>query len=150
MPDGMDGKNRRNITKYDFPIRIYHKPKTLRRILEPKCENSVCNLKSCPLSDPRKCPVKKCVYELQCDGCSARYIGSTMRPLHLRIREHLQSPNSSVFKHKVICSSTFTTKILGRCGDVTSLRILEALKIKEGQPIINSRQEREELGDLVF
>ena len=150
VSDGMDGKIRRIIRKYDLPIRIYHKPKTLRRMLQLKCEKSVCNLKSCPLNDSSKCDVRNCVYELKCHQCSGSYIGSTIRPLHLRIREHLQSSNSSVFKHKTICGSVFTTKILGRCADLTSLRILEALKIKENQPIINSRQEREELGDLVF
>ena len=150
ISDGADAKIKRIIKKYDLPVRIYHKPRTLRQMLQPKTTTPECQLRNCPLNEPMKCQVQKCVYEVQCQNCHQKYIGSTVRPLHTRIKEHLRSTNSSVYKHKTVCSSDFSTEIIGRAGDQTSLRILEAIKIKERKPTLNSRQERDELADLVF
>ena len=150
VSDGVDGKIRRIIQKYNLPVRIYHRSRTLRQMLRPKQSEPNCHLKNCPLQETDKCNIRKCVYEVTCNGCRASYIGSTIRPLHLRVREHLQCSNSSVFKHKVTCGATFTTSVLGRERDLTSLRIREAIEIRNRQPSVNSRQESEELSDLMF
>lgn len=153
MPYISDQLNR-NINKVlqqnDLPVRMYHKTRTLRDVLRKKEEADECKLKNCPVNDYKLCHVSNCVYQMKCDSCDELYIGSTIRPLHIRVREHINSSGSSVFKHKLTCKSNFQTEILSRERQMTSLRILEAIEIKKRQPSINSRQEREELKDIVF
>ena len=80
------------------------------------------------------------------------YIGSTIRPLHVRIKEHVNNPASSVLKHNNNCNNNneFDINVIGRNNDEPNLRLMEAIFIKEQRPTINSRQEKEELQDFLF
>lgn len=44
-----------------------------------------------PVPNERNGLTRNCVYEVTCSPCGPRYIGSTARPLHERVREHTQS-----------------------------------------------------------
>ena len=39
------------------------------------------------------------VYRMECDTCSASYIGETGRSINIRIDEHLKNKNSYFYKH---------------------------------------------------
>ena len=79
-----------------------------------------------------------------------RYIGSTIRALHQRIKEHLSSQDGSVRSHQQTCKAHFTTSILARETDQLTLRFTEAIMIGEKGATINSRAEREELNSLFY
>ena len=69
------------------------------------------------------------------------YIGSTIRPLHIRIKEHHSTPASSFHKHLTECKNNdnnFSTKIEAIVRNVVYLRIKEALLIGKLHPQINS------------
>ena len=59
LSDGVDGKIRRIIRKYNLPIKVYHRSKTLRKMLRPRQGESVCRLKNCPLQEAAKCNTRK-------------------------------------------------------------------------------------------
>ena len=131
-------------------LRIAHKSQTLRNYLRPKSEIPPCTLRSCPLRN-NLCNRRNTVYQLQCPSCSSTYIGSSIRPLHQRVKEHLTSPESSVNKHLRVCqSNTVNTKILATDNDSANLRLREAIFIQNLCPQINSRDESEELRDFIF
>ena len=149
LSDRVQNRVRRILRKSNLPVRIVNAPRSLRSALT-KPNNSKCTLVNCPVSDPRICQTKNCVYSLTCKNCSSVYIGSTTRPLHTRIREHYSKPDSSVYSHRERCKGSFDTKVVTKERDVTSLRIAEALTIKSIEPSINSRQERVQLEGLLF
>ena len=91
------------------------------------------------------------VYELHCPICSATYIGSTIRSLHVRVREHLTRPLSSVFQHLQRCDTNrVRTKVLASDPDEANLRLREAMLIRQRRPSINSRAESEALASFLF
>ena len=98
------------------------------------------------------CFIRGVVYKVTCLVCDATYIGSTIRRVHDRIREHMKSSSSSVYKHlKNNCqNSTISVSILDKERDPVNLRLLEALHIKRNKPQINSREECSELDGLLF
>lgn len=53
------------------------------------------------------CFLRKCVYRLTCRGSKASYIGSTIRELHTRVREHLSRDKSLVYQHCQLSWDTF-------------------------------------------
>ena len=77
-----------------------------------------------------------------------------MRNIHDRIKEHLTKPASSVFKHLVSCnnniSPVISMKIVARDTDPVNLCLKEALYVKKERPQINSREECNELSNLLF
>ena len=93
----------------------------------------------------------KIVYNYYCSSCNARYIGSTDRLYYSRIREHqghsihtdlpLASPSySSIRNHAEqqdhpVLASQFS--ILDSAMDLETLRIKEAIYIKEHNPILS-------------
>ena len=147
--DAVYNRVRRILAKHRLPVRVVHQQRSLRNCLSVR-PAPACTLRECPVSDPRLCLTRFCVYSLTCSSCSSAYIGSTTRPLHTRIKEHYTRSESSVFKHRVSCNSDFTPRVVCRERDITSLRIAEALVIKANEPSINSRQERAELDGLLF
>ena len=48
----------------------------------------VCKLRDCPIKQIR-CTTSYVIYEVTCKICKATYIGSTIRPLHDRAKEHV-------------------------------------------------------------
>lgn len=133
-----------------LPVRIYDKNTTLRHALARKRPSMTCKTLNCIMKDSGFCFVKKCVYKITCDSCSSFYIGSTLRALHSRVKEHMEQTTSSVFQHKRICAATFQVRILKKAPDNTTLRFLEALLIAKQGPTMNNKQEREEIRSLLF
>jgi len=149
LSDYLNSKVAHIFRKYNLPVRTYHRSHKLRYALKRRSRKN-CTLPNCPISTSDLCLTTNCVYSLECEECSATYIGSTIRPLHVRIREHYTSARSSVYAHRTSCGAIFKVSVLGRESDCTSLRIREALLIRSLHPSINSRQERDEFAGLLF
>ena len=149
LSDFINSRISRIFKKYNLPVRLYHRSNKLRYALK-RPHKKKCNLTSCSMSSSGLCFTTKCVYRLECVKCSATYIGSTIRPLHIRVREHHNSARSSVHAHTASCGASYVVTVLGRETDCTSLRIREALLIRSLCPTINSRQERDEFDGLLF
>ena len=73
--------------------------------------------------------------------------------------EHGKDENSSVFKHLLTClpnQSVFRSlkstaiRFLARDSDPINLRLKEALLIRQHQPGLNSREEAQELMNLLY
>lgn len=128
----------------------YSRNPNLRQLLKPQ-EIKTCSLNNCPLSQPQICTKKGVVYELKCNGCEKRYIGSTIRELHTRIKEHFSQSTSAVKLHLGVCRTTngFSTRILTRDRDPKNLRIKEALLIADKKPELNRKEEQTQLASLV-
>ena len=147
--DALDRKITNIFKKHELPVRVYRRSYTLRHALRNKPTPYNCNLASCDLKNEH-CLTKNCVYCFTCDKCKQKYIGSTIRQLHKRYREHTQDSNSSIFKHTEICRSSYTTTVLAREPDNVNLRFKEAILIAKHSPAINSKIEKEELLYLIF
>ena len=83
-------------------------------------------------------------YPLLCLNCHNFYIGSTIRPLHIRIKEHLNARASSFQRHLIKCKNddnNFSIKIEAIVRNVGNFRIKEVLLIAKLHPKINSRLE---------
>lgn len=94
------------------------------------------------------------IYQFSCSGCTARYIGSSIRNLRIRILEHKglsfrtlrplsKAPHSEIHDHSLstdhaIKESDF--KILDRCNNTLDLRLLESLHIQNLSPELNSKE----------
>ena len=151
VSDEIDARIRRAFTSENIKIRLTHRYTTLRTYLNRKPINEACKISGCKLNDPTKCTRKKVVYKIKCSTCHQYYIGSTIRALHLRMKEHLHSEQSSVFQHQKQCkSSSFSCEILATAEDQANLRLKEALLIKKMKPTINSRFECSELNEFLF
>ena len=142
--DGINRRIRNCFQREGLNVRLYHKTFSLRSALKSK-QTSIrkCNKKDCNL-DNKLCFRKDVVYEVICNKCSNTYIGSTIRPLHDRIHEHLNNDNSSVKKHLERCgasSKTITVKILDQEKRKGSLRIREAFYINKLNPVLNNKEE---------
>ena len=68
--------------------------------------------------------------------CGQRYIGSTTRPLHERVREHVETGRgSAIHEHLVACgggAAKTQVRILAREKDEVGTRLREAITIKRG------------------
>ena len=149
LSDYLNSKIKHIFKKYNLPVRTYHRSCKLRYALK-RSKKHTCALPNCPMSTSGLCLTTNCVYSLKCEKCCAIYVGSTIRPLHIRIREHYNTARSSVFNHRSSCAAPFKVSVLGKESDCTSLRIREALLIRSLHPSINSRQERDEFAGLLF
>jgi hypothetical protein len=134
----------------DIPVRFYHKNKSLRQMLKkPTNDSVICSMSGCPMRDTHLCFKQGVVYKITCLKCSQFYIGSTIRILHKRIVEHLQTTTSSVFYHLTACHNITNpqigVKILIQENDAINLRIKEAIFIRQYSPTINERIELCEL-----
>ena len=136
--------------KNGLPVRIFDRNFTLRNALKRKEPYKACTAKDCSIASSNLCYTKKCVYQLQCTKCFEFYIGSTLRCLHDRIKEHLHQDRSSVFQHKRSCGAAFEVNVIARARDNTSLRFKEALLIRDNKPAINAKREIDELLSLTF
>ena len=85
---------------------------------------------------------KSVVYRLKRNGCGNKYVGSTFRVLHQRVKEHLTKEGGSVYTHQQACGAPFTVKIMVRETNRVALQFTEAFIIIEEAAFINSRAER--------
>ena len=132
-----------------LPVRVYSKNRNLRSILSHNKTYEKCNINNCPLNN-HLCLKKNCIYKMTCQKCKDTYIGSTKRQLHQRVKEHYQSPASSVHQHRAQCQTDFDVCIITSDPSIKRLRLKEAITIKSNSPKINSKAECDELMNLIF
>jgi len=139
--------------KYNIPVRIYHRNKSLRNILANN-KSKTCTLNNCTIKNDKLCTKRNCVYEITCK-CGDYYIGSTTRELHTRIKEH-NTKTSSVYKHLKICKNKFedlNIKIISIHKDLVNTRIHEGMiihKSKYNKPnIINKKTELNDFQNIL-
>ena len=87
-------------------------------------------------------PKSYSIYRLVCLKDHDFYIGSTIRSLHIRSKEHLNPRASSFHKHLIKCQNNddnFSIKIEAIVRNVGNLRIKEALLIAKLHSQINIR-----------
>ena len=148
--DKVDYTIKRIFKKEGINIRLSHRNRTIRNYLS-KHQTQECTLHDCSVNKKAICHLKNVVYRLVCSQCKKTYIGSTIRLLHTRIKEHHTNNQSSVFKHLHECqNASFTTDIIGRESDEANLRLREAILIRQHKPQINSRYEQEQYQDFLF
>ena len=113
--------------KEDIPVRVAHKSYTLRRALSHNNKERTCTRANCPISGTKLCLLRNAVYQITCNNCNQHYIGSTIRFIHDRVREHLNNDNSSVKKHLSQCQNKgIEIKSIVLENDPANLRLLEA------------------------
>ena len=87
----IDNEIRRALDRHKIEARIVHpKPRTLLQLAQPKMEPTKCKSKTCPIKYT-DCTRTHVVYEITCELCGECYVGSTVRALHDRAREHIAS-----------------------------------------------------------
>ena len=133
-------------------VRLCHKGFSLRNALNSKKPiSTTCTMIGCPINDTLTCLSRNVVYKIKCSICGNEYIGSTIRTLHTRIKEHLTISSSSVFKHLQHCQThSISTHILAKDRDTLNLRLKEAIFIRKFRPTINSKAECDELKDFLY
>ena len=80
----------------------YSKP-SLRQYLMKKNNNTIttCTLANCTIRDPNICQKPYTIYHSIFLKCHNFYIGSTFRPLYIRIKGYLNKYASSLHKHLI-------------------------------------------------
>ena len=154
ISDAFNNQLRKIFKKEKINVRIAHRSFTLRNYLKTTNHPNACTLNNCPIKDPTKCGRRNVVYKVECQTCHQSYIGSTIRPLHIRIREHLEQSKSSVYKHLTSCQhhspSRISTSILAHHREPINLRFMESILIKQHQPEINSKTDFHSLDSLLL
>ena len=96
----------------------------------------------------------KCTSSRVAGAITEQYIGSTIRFIHDRAREHINNENSSVKKHIYSCQNEdykgIDVKIIMSENDRVNLRLYEAFYTRKYKPTLNSREECTEFADLLF
>ena len=156
ISDSFDNRVKRIFKQQNIDIRIAHQSFTLRNFLKKNNSSQPsCTLNNCPVGDPRKCYRHHVVYQLNCNVCHQIYIGSTIRSLHTRVREHFTHNTSSVYKHLSSCQHNqphfmMSTTIIGHHKDDINLRFLEHILIKQHSPTLNSQTDFNFLDPLLL
>jgi hypothetical protein len=142
--DGIDRSIRRAFKKAKLPVIPYYRNNNLRRLLSTKKPHDPCNLRECPLKHPKLCTRKGVVYCIKGNICESKYIGSSIKPLHQRLKEHINNRQSAVLQHLQNCadnSNNITVNFLSQDRDPKNLRVKVALLIAEENPPINRKDE---------
>ena len=142
--DSINNKIRKTFIREGLNVRLSHKTQSLRGALKNKQgPTQTCHKKDCTMEN-NLCFRRNVIYEIMCDKCSKKYIGSTIRNLHDRISEHFNRDNSSVKRHMKTCKASpvnMQVKILDYERRKGNLRIREAYFIQKEKPAINSKEE---------
>jgi hypothetical protein len=154
LSDAVNANIRKLLRPLGLNIRLSHKSKFLKNVLNPNKglktnKESICKLKNCKMDDKSKCFISNVVYSLVCMECKAEYIGSTLRHLHTRVKEHFTLSSSSVFSHNVTCGKKWKISILCKCDNVGDLRIKEAILIKDKHPFLNKKEDLLKLSVII-
>ena len=134
----------RNIFKrHNLPVTVVPQARSLRSILYTRPgETNVCKFSNCLTASDNICFRTNVVYQIECTACSRIYIGSTIRFLHIRIREHMRQQSSTVFLHNQKCSaSCLKVTILAHAMDPKNVRMKEAILIEQHAPQLNRKAE---------
>ena len=154
LGESAERKIRRAFTREGIRIRIYRRSASMLQWVRPKqAEIRRCAWTACPTREAGRCFVSNCVYLITCSPCGRRYVGSTTRPLHERIREHtVTGRGSNIHDHLTTCgegAARVQIRVLATEKDPVNTRLREALLIKKMQPELNTRNDSD-LVDLVF
>ena len=84
------------------------------------------------------------VYVFNCK-CGAAYIGSTTRYLHDRAAEHMKTPTSAIFEHRMACSDQYLFHIIAHENNELRLRIAESMHIYRTAPTLNRRHDGDDV-----
>ena len=91
---------------YQYVSRTDHTPSGgLSRATALRRSVRICTRDNCPTSKTKLCLLRNAVYQITCNNCNQHYIGSTTRFIHDRVKEHLNSENSSAKKHISTCQN---------------------------------------------
>ena len=154
LGENAERKIRRAFAQEGINLRIYRRSTTILDQVRPRQPDiRKCSWTACPTKEAAKCFTKNCVYEVTCSPCGRRYIGSTTRPLHERIREHtMTGRGSTVHQHLISCGegeARVRVRILAKEKDEVNTRLREAIIIKKLRPELNTRAESD-LVNLIF
>ena len=154
LGENAERKIRKAFAQEGISIRVYRRSTTILDIVRPRqAEVRRCTWADCPTKETARCFIKNCVYQITCSPCGRRYIGSTTRPLHERIREHTATGRgSTVHQHFINCGdgeARVQVRILAKEKDEVNTRLREVIAIKRLRPELNIRTESD-LVDLVF
>jgi hypothetical protein len=143
ISERMDREIKKALAPLGVHIRMAHRNYTLRGELNKiNVPLQPCTLNHCRVEDKRLCYRRNIVYQLKCNQCTAFYIGSTSRFLHIRIREHMTRHCSSVFHHNLSCGTNgWNTSILCQAKDPVDLALKEGIFIRMKDPPLNSKEE---------
>ena len=109
--------NTGNCTLYEYLVKKLIR-KLQRNLTKPVKFIVICQTKKVPYFLPKKDKFpglerNDLVYEFSCPGCSATYIGKTVRNLRTRLTEHAKLNTSAVSEHLTTCEharhTIFTT-----------------------------------------
>ena len=142
--EGVEQQMRKAITRSGINIRITRENLTLRNLLNKSSSRDNCKIRDCSVNNPALCTKRNVVYHILC-SCGLSYIGSTIRMLHTRVKEHMTSPKSAIYEHTHRCpGANYTYSIIQRSPDKVKLRLLEAVEIRHRKPELNRRTEIDE------
>jgi hypothetical protein len=141
-----ENKIRRAFTQEGINARIYRRSTTILDLVRPRQpEIRQCKWTTCPTKETANCFVRNCVYQITCSPCGRRYIGSTTRHLHERVREHVATgQGSTIHEHLTNCGggvAQVQVRILVRERDEVNVRLREAIIIKRRRPELNTRND---------
>ena len=138
MPGGLDQPQdpvRRELTSSD--------------LRGPSCVIERGRCLACEAGLDGRCGVGNVVYEVGCSLCGAKYVGECIRPVRDRFLEHRraclkrddQNPVGLHFKRfhqtDALPQTPITCKIMHRCSDHVSRKLLETIFIREQRPLMN-------------
>ncbi|XGW03292.1 hypothetical protein V3C99_014911 [Haemonchus contortus] len=112
------------------------------------CTTSNCVV--CPAGREGDCAMSGVVYKITCRNCGDEYIGETARPLHVRIKEHLDGMNRSrestaLGAHRVQNHNggvfEVTVEVVAQEPQLCARKSLEAFWIQATNPKMNRREE---------
>ena len=148
ISDKFNYKLQRLVRNSGFDVRVVNRPGVnISRQLNKIKRYKVCSKRSCIINDPSICCIRNVVYKGLCNSCNEFYIGSTTRPFHDRVAEHLQpSRRTSIYKHASLCheklpKNIFTFSVISKHDSFIRCRIAEAMTIKRMCPSLNGRDE---------
>ena len=98
---------RRTICKDGRNIQLAFSGPSLRQCQTKKNINTIttCTLANCPIRGPNICQKYYTIYRLICLNCHSFYIGIIFRPLHVSIKDHLDTRASTFYKYSNKCKN---------------------------------------------
>ena len=124
-----------------------------RRLVRNRLYDRLCvtpNCVVCPAGKEGDCTTSGVVYMISCLSCGETYIGETARPLHIRVKEHLEGKvrsrlSTALGTHRVSVHNgedfEVAFEILEREPQTSARKALEALWIQAKDPKINRKEE---------
>ena len=151
ISDKANGQIRAALRKNKIDARLVNpRPRTVLELGKKRRKMDGCKMRNCPTPYLRCCACFV-VYEVTCQLCKEKYIGSTTRQIHTRASEHLQAARKHdhasamgehyAKSHPAAAPNLSFAIIQTTEQDELRLRIAEAYAIKTRKPKLNRRLE---------